>query len=158
MVCLAFTTTVQSLMAFGGRMNWSQYFQRYIETLPIAGSNWCHCCFGRAVEDEGHFIVKTKTNGQREESVMCRSVVIASGSQQTPKIPAIRSRYQMTLFNCIQPTTVTRRHYRLVRSSIVGSGQSGCQIAEDLLAPVGLCTCARVKSDVLLAAIEDETY
>jgi putative flavoprotein involved in K+ transport len=94
-------------------------------------------------EDEEHFIVKTKTNGQREESVTSRSVVIASGILQTPKFPATRSRI---------PPPITQLHTADYRSAaalppgaivIVGSGQSGCQIAEDLLSAgrtVYLCT------------------
>jgi putative flavoprotein involved in K+ transport len=75
--------------------------------------------------------------------VLSRSVVIASGSQQTPKIPSIRSQI---------PDNITQLHTANYRNApalppgavvIVGSGQSGCQIAEDLLAAgrsVYLCT------------------
>jgi len=95
-------------------------------------------------EDEERFIVKTRIDGQQvEESVLSRSIVIASGIQQTPKYPTIRSRI---------PDNITQTHTANYRSAtvlppgaivVVGSGQSGCQIAEDLLAAgrtVYLCT------------------
>ncbi len=120
-----------------------QYFQRYIERFQLPVRTGVTVVSIEQSEDEGHFIVKTKTNGQREESVTSRSVVIASGSQQTPKIPAIRSRL---------PDDIIQLHTADYHSAaalppgaiiVVGSGQSGCQITEDLLATgrtVYLCT------------------
>jgi putative flavoprotein involved in K+ transport len=94
-------------------------------------------------EDNEHFIVKTRTTRQIEESVLSRSIVIASGIQQTPKCPSIRSR---------MPSDITQLHTADYRNAealpagaivVVGSGQSGCQIAEELLfagRTVYLCT------------------
>ena len=95
-------------------------------------------------EDEERFIVKTRIDGQQvEESVLSRSIVIASGIQQTPKYPTIRSRIPD---NITQPHTANYRSATVLPPGaivVVGSGQSGCQIAEDLLAAgrtVYLCT------------------
>ena len=68
------------------------YFQRYVEHFQLPVRTGVTVVSVERAEDKEHFIVKTKTNGQREESVTSRSVVIASGILQTPKFPATRSR------------------------------------------------------------------
>jgi putative flavoprotein involved in K+ transport len=119
------------------------YFQEYIEHFQLPVRTGVAVVSVEQSEDEGHFIVKTKTNGQREEITTSRSVVIASGSQRTPKFPAARSRI---------PDDIVQLHTADYRSAaelppgaivVVGSGQSGCQITEDLLSAgrtVYLCT------------------
>jgi len=119
------------------------YFQRYVESFQLPVRTGISVISVERTEDEEGFIVNTRINGQVEESVLSRSVVIASGSQQTPKIPSIRSQI---------PDNITQLHTADYRNAsalppgaivIVGSGQSGCQIAEDLLAAgrdVYLCT------------------
>jgi len=74
---------------------------------------------------------------------LCRSVIVASGIQLAPKIPAIQNKI---------PKGITQLHtadYRNPKSLppgavvVVGSAQSGCQIVEDLLnagRKVYLCT------------------
>jgi len=128
---------------FGRRDELVCYFQRYVEHFQLPVRTGVTVVSVERAEDEDHFIVKTKTNGQREESVTSRSVVIASGILQTPKFPATRSRL---------PHDIAQLHTADYRSAtalppgaiiIVGSGQSGCQIAEDLLSAgrtVYLCT------------------
>ena len=119
------------------------YFQRYIEHFQLPVGTGVTVVSVEQSEDERHFIVKTRTNGQGEESVTSRSVVIASGSQQTPKIPSIHSRLPNGI---VQLHTAGSRNASALPPGaivIVGSGQSGCQIAEDLLAAgrdVYLCT------------------
>jgi putative flavoprotein involved in K+ transport len=92
--------------------------------------------------EEG-FVVKIKADGQAEESVTSRSIVIASGILQAPKVPAVRDRL---------PPSITQLHTADYRNAaalppgavlVVGSGQSGVQIAENLLSAgrtVYLCT------------------
>lgn len=120
-----------------------RYFQSYIELFQLPVRTGVTVVSVEQSEDQGHFIVKTRTNGQREESVTSRSVVIASGSQRTPKYPATRARL---------PDDIAQLHTADYRSAavlppgavvVVGSGQSGCQITEDLLSAgrtVYLCT------------------
>ena len=93
--------------------------------------------------DDERFVVTTKDDRRGPRSITSRTVVIASGTQRTPKFPSIRSRI---------PGSVAQLHtadYRNAASLppgavvVVGSGQSGCQIAEDLQAAgrtVYLCT------------------
>jgi putative flavoprotein involved in K+ transport len=77
---------------FGRADELVHYFQRYIEHFQLPVRTGVAVVSVEQSEDQEHFIVKIKTNGQRVEVITCRSVVIASGSQQTPKFPAIRSR------------------------------------------------------------------
>jgi putative flavoprotein involved in K+ transport len=119
------------------------YFQRYVEHFQLPVRTGVAVVSIERAEGEEHFIVKTKTEGQTEETVLSRSIVIASGIQQTPKYPSTYSRI---------PRHITQLHTADYRSAsalppgaivIVGSGQSGCQIAEDLLSAgrtVYLCT------------------
>jgi putative flavoprotein involved in K+ transport len=75
--------------------------------------------------------------------VLCRCVVLASGIQRVPKIPAVSSGLARVV------TQLHAADYRKAAALppgavvVVGSGQSGCQIAEDLLSAgrtVYLCT------------------
>ena len=89
------------------------------------------------------FVVKTRTDDGHEESVLSRSVVIASGIQRVPRIPALHAKL---------PSDISQYHTADYRNPqglppgavvVVGSGQSGCQITEDLLGAgrtVYLCT------------------
>ncbi len=120
-----------------------RYFQRYVEHFQLPVRIGVTVISVERTEDEKSFIVKTRTDGQVEESVLSRSIVIASGIQQTPKSPPFRSRI---------PDNISQLHTADYRSAtvlppgaivVVGSGQSGCQIAEDLLSAgriVYLCT------------------
>ena len=119
------------------------YFNRYVERwkLPV-GTGVTVELIGRADGTE-YFVVKACADGQPLESVLSRSVVIASGMQQTPKIPPVRS---------AMPGYITQLHAAAYRNAaalppgavvVVGSAQSGVQITEDLLAAgrkVYLCT------------------
>jgi putative flavoprotein involved in K+ transport len=120
-----------------------RYFQRYVEHFQLPVRTGMTVVSVERVEDQERFIVKTRTDRWIEESVFSRSIVIASGIQQTPKYPQIPSR---------MPTNIVQLHTADYRSAtvlppgaivVVGSGQSGCQIAEDLLSAgrtVYLCT------------------
>lgn len=119
------------------------YFHRYVERFQLPVRTGVTVVSVEQSEDEGHFVVRTQTNGPREESAVSRSVVIACGSQRTPKFPATRPRL---------PDDVVQLHTAEYHSPatlppgavvVIGSGQSGCQIAEDLLSAgrtVYLCT------------------
>lgn len=118
------------------------YFQRYVEQFQLPVRTGVTVVSIEQAEEGEHFIVKTRTDGQ-EEAVQSRSIVIASGVQRTPKFPPTRSRI---------PNNITHLHTADYRNAtalppgavvVVGSGQSGCQIAEELLSvgrTVYLCT------------------
>ena len=119
------------------------YFQRYAEHFHLPVRTGVTVVSVERAEDEERFIVKTRVGRQVEESVVSRSIVVAAGIKQTPKTPPLHSRL---------PRDIAQLHTADYRSAaalppgaivVVGSGQSGCQIAEDLLSAgrtVYLCT------------------
>jgi len=87
-----------------------------------------------SVEGSDRFVVETLDRSGSRDSIRTGSVVVASGIMQSPKVPAISERF---------PDSIAQLHAADYRSStdlpggavvVVGSGQSGCQIAEDLVA------------------------
>ncbi len=81
----------------------------------------------------GAFRVRARTEAGREEAWTTRTLVVASGAQRVPKLPPFRDRL---------PPSVHQLHSSAYRDPaslphgavvVVGSAQSGCQIAEDLL-------------------------
>jgi putative flavoprotein involved in K+ transport len=92
---------------------------------------------------DDRFVVDTVDRDGVSESLTARNVVVASGGQATPKIPTISSRF---------PDSIVQLHAADYRSPealpegavvVIGSGQSGCQIVEDLVEAgrtVYLCT------------------
>lgn len=128
---------------FGRPAELVQYFQRFVEHFALPVRTGVSVVSVEQPAGAQHFVVKTNTGGQSEESVTSHSVVIASGILQTPKFPAAHSRL---------PQDIAQLHAAGYRSAgalppgsvvVVGSAQSGCQIAEDLLSAgrtVYLCT------------------
>ena len=120
-----------------------RHFQQYATHFKLPVQTDVTVVSVRRIEDQEHFIVDITADGQPQEPKISRSLVIASGVQQKPRLPALSSRL---------PRGVIQLHTSSYRSPeflppgpvvIVGSGQSGCQIAEDLLATgrtVYLCT------------------
>ncbi len=118
-------------------------FQEYAAHFQLPVRTGVTVVAVRRAEDQETFVVDTLADGRPQEPVMSRSVVVASGVQQKPRLPTLGSRL---------PPDVTQLHTATYRNPealppggvvIVGSGQSGCQIAEDLLAAgrrVYLCT------------------
>ena len=87
-----------------------------------------------AAEGSPGFTVGTVDREGQRRRLRTRSVVVAAGMMQSPKIPAIAAGV---------PSSVTQLHASEYRSAgtlddgavvVIGSGQSGCQIAEDLAA------------------------
>jgi putative flavoprotein involved in K+ transport len=128
---------------FGRRDELVDYFQRYVEHFQLPVRTGLSVVSVERAEDEERFIVKTRSAGQAEESVLSRSIVIAAGIQHTPKFPPTRSRISNDITQL--HTADYRRAAALPPGAVVvvGSGQSGCQIAEDLMSvgrTVYLCT------------------
>jgi putative flavoprotein involved in K+ transport len=119
------------------------YFQRYVEHFALPVKTGVTVVSVEQCERHGPFIVRTTTDGHEDEPVLSRSVVVAAGSQRKPRFPAIRSRLPG---NIAQLHTGDYRNAAALANGavvVVGSGQSGCQIAEDLLSAgrtVYLCT------------------
>lgn len=128
---------------FWSRDDLVDYFQRYAEYFQLPVRTGATVVSVARADDGESFAVTTITDGRPKETVLSRSVVVAAGNQHTPKLPQARSRV---------PEDVLQLHTVGYRSAaelppgavvVVGSGQSGCQITEDLLAAgrtVYLCT------------------
>ena len=109
------------------------YFQHYVDHFQLPVRTGVTVISAERAEDPDVFIVKTRMNDQAEESVSSRSVVVASGIQRIPKFPAIRSKLPHDI---IQLHTADYRNPESLSPGavvVVGGGQSGCQITEDLL-------------------------
>jgi len=119
------------------------YFQDYVEHFHLPIRTGVKVILLDQAEDKSHFIVRIREDGQPDESVTCRSVIIAAGIQLVPKIPAFKNKIPE---NIIQLHTSNYRNPEALPPGailVVGSAQSGCQIVEDLLSAgrvVYLCT------------------
>ena len=119
------------------------YFHKFVDQfkLPVQ-TGVTVTSVDRAEGGEG-FEIKMQKEGQVEVTVKSRSVVVATGIQRAPKIPAFRSKLPRDINQLY--TADYRNPQGLPPGAVVvvGSGQSGCQIVEDLLAAgrtVYLCT------------------
>jgi len=120
-----------------------RYFQEYADNFKLPVHRGVEVVSVDRDNDHASFNVRTRASDQSEESVKSRSVVVASGIQRVPKIPTL---------NLKVPSDITPLHTADYHNPddlpagavvVVGSGQSGCQITEDLLASgrtVYLCT------------------
>lgn len=111
---------------FERRDEWVARLERYANDHALPLRRWTEVT---AVEqDEGGFVVETQ-----RERLNARNVIVAAGSLTTPKLPAAAR----TLDPRIERITAGgyRNPAQLPPGAIlvVGSGQSGVQIAEDLL-------------------------
>ena len=119
------------------------YFQRYAAHFHLPVQTGVTVLSVEREEDGEGFLVKTRGQDQAEASVASRSVVIAAGIQRIPKFPSVRSKLPDDI---IQLHTAEYRNPQSLPPGavvVVGSGQSGCQITEDLLSAGGtvyLCT------------------
>lgn len=128
---------------FWGAKELTNYFQKYANHFQLPVRTGTTVLSAIREEENDYFIIKTKNNDQSEELFLSRSVVVASGILQTPKLPKTYSKV---------PSTITSIHSAEYRNPsalpsgaivIVGCGQTGCQIAEDLISEgrtVYICT------------------
>jgi putative flavoprotein involved in K+ transport len=119
------------------------YFQEYIDKFQLPVKTGSTVMSVERSHGNAHFVIRIKDKEQFEETVLSRSVVVASGIQRVPKYPSI---------NFDIPAGITSLHSADYRNAvdlpsgavvIIGCGQTGCQIAEDLLnagKTVYLCT------------------
>jgi putative flavoprotein involved in K+ transport len=120
-----------------------RYFQRYVREFDLPVRTGVSVISVERSAEHGRFIANVAIDGREPECITGRSIVIASGTQNTPRIPPIRSRVPSEL---LQLHTATYRNPAALPPGavvVVGSGQSGCQIAEELLEAgrtVYLCT------------------
>ena len=117
------------------------YFEHYVARfeLPVMEEV---TVIGVDANGDG-FRVTYEDAAGKVDTVTAANVVVASGAMQAPKIPGIRERFPQPLLQ------LHASEYRSPDSLppgavvVVGSGQSGCQISEDLIhagRDVYLCT------------------
>ena len=109
------------------------YFQSYVERFQLPVQTGVEVLFVEQDEEENVFVITTRASGMSNASVLSRSIVVASGVQNSPK-------YSST--HALLPPGITQMHASSYRNPqglpegavvVIGSGQSGCQIAEELL-------------------------
>ncbi|NKB70014.1 MAG: SidA/IucD/PvdA family monooxygenase [Candidatus Latescibacteria bacterium] len=109
-----------------------EFFERYVDRfqLPVRSRS---TVTRMETDSEGRFVLDLET-GTGPRRIEARHVVIATGPQRMPKIPDLSANI---------PSEIHQLHAAEYRNAdalpagsvlVVGSGQSGCQIAEDLLA------------------------
>lgn len=130
--------------AFIGRDAYIARLQDYADDHRIPVQTGIDVTAVSARSNDGTFVVSTDDGGGTS-AIEARSVIVASGIQRVPSVPAIGQAL---------PAGVRQIHAADYRRPaglptgavlVVGSAQSGVQIAEDLLAagrPVYLCTSA----------------
>ena len=109
-------------------------FERYAEerSLPVTT--------GVAVTAVGHedasgtFIVRATPSGGGAVSWRSRSVVVAAGMQRAPRLPGFGRELPPGMAQLHSSQYLAAEFLPPGAVVVVGSGQSGCQIAEDLLA------------------------
>lgn len=110
------------------------YFRAYIDYFNLPVHTGVNVTVVEPAEaDHQRFCVRIESGEHPEQSVLSRVVVVASGSQHTPKLPAFHTNLAEEIaqlhsadYRCpskLPPGAVV----------VVGSGQSGSQIAEELL-------------------------
>lgn len=107
-------------------------FEKYAERFRLPTRTGVTVTGVGIADGEGRYLVVGETNDGEEVSYEAHSVVIASGILQSPRIPALSSKI---------PDDVVQLHTGSYRSPdglpdgavlVVGGGQSGAQIVEDL--------------------------
>lgn len=113
--------------AFAHRDDLVEFFERYVavNAVPVRGQT---AVTSVEQSDGGGFRVDTET-----DHIEARNVVVCSGSMSTARIPAMADHIDGNI------ATLTAATYKNAEALpdgavvVVGSGQSGCQIVEDLL-------------------------
>ncbi|MCH7663646.1 MAG: NAD(P)-binding domain-containing protein, partial [Chloroflexi bacterium] len=107
------------------------YLQHYVDRFALPVQTGITVT---SVDQDGkNFLVRTENGSGESTETTARNVVVASGIMQRPKIPALS---QAVPEDILQLHTGTYHNPDALPDGavvIVGGGQSGCQIAEDLV-------------------------
>jgi putative flavoprotein involved in K+ transport len=128
---------------FWGVNELTAYFRRYIDHFNLPVRAGVAALSIEPGSGSSRFWVRAQADGQPEETIGAHSVVVAAGGQRKPKIPSLSAHLPDRIFQL--HTADYRNPQALPKGAvvIVGCGQSGVQIAEELLAAgrkVFLCT------------------
>jgi putative flavoprotein involved in K+ transport len=113
--------------AFANREELVSYLERYVERFHLPVRQHTPVTRLTALQP-GHYHVHTPTG-----TILARAVVLASGSMSRPRLPEMATDLPSDIVSI--PAASYRRAQDLPDGAVlvVGSGQSGCQIAEDLI-------------------------
>jgi len=110
-----------------------RYFERYVDHWHLPVQTGVTIVSVEQAKGEERFVLRMRSSDGVEESVSSRAVVVASGMLHTPRFPPVRSRMPGDI---VQLHTADYRNPAQLPPGavlIAGSGQSGVQIAEELL-------------------------
>ena len=119
------------------------YFRNYVREFHLPVKTNTRVLSVERSENSNDFVIKIKNRQQSEEVVKSRSLVVASGLLQKPKFPPVRSKISRAVLSLHSADYKNPEELPSGAVVVVGSGQTGCQIAEDLLSAgrkVYLCT------------------
>jgi putative flavoprotein involved in K+ transport len=119
------------------------YFQCYVDHFQLPVQTGVEVVSIEQDKNQAAFIIQTRIGGELDEAILSRSVVIASGVQHQRKYPALHARLPPDVAQLHTSSYRNPQHLPAGAVVVVGSGQSGCQIAEELLLAgrkVYLCT------------------
>jgi len=108
-------------------------FEEYVERFHLPVHTGVAVTGVSPAHDHGRYLVTGETSDGQTVSYVADSVVVASGILQSPRTPAISSKIPG---NIVQLHTGTYRSPGLLPAGavvVIGGGQSGGQIVEDLL-------------------------
>lgn len=114
--------------AFAARDQVVSFFERYARSFDLPVRQ--HTAVTRLERlASGRYALQTE-----RETLHARAVVLASGAMSRPKVPSMAGRLSQELVSLSAGTYKNAEALPEGAVVVVGSGQSGCQIAEDLLA------------------------
>ena len=114
--------------AFSNRDQLISYFERYKYTFNLPVWQQTTVCALEKLPN-GLYMLQTES-----DVFYARAVVLATGSMSRPKIPSMACTLSGKIANLSAGTYKNAEELPDGAVVVVGSGQSGCQIAEDLLA------------------------
>ena len=118
---------------FMTHMELAESFEEYVDRFDLPVRTGVTVTSVGPSHDHGRYLVTGETSDGETVSYLADSVVVASGILQSPRIPSISSKIPG---NVVQLHTGTYRSPDLLPAGavvVVGGGQSGGQIVEDLL-------------------------
>jgi putative flavoprotein involved in K+ transport len=119
---------------FASPVEFAGFMRRYVDRFGLPVQTGVQVVSVGPAEPADQFVVRTVRTELPRDAVHARAIVVASGFQCRPVIPAIGDRIPGDI--CQLHAASYRRAVALPPGAVViaGSGQTGCQIAEDLLA------------------------
>ncbi len=117
------------------------YFEHYVDKFELPLKAGVTVTAVNATGDGFH--VTYEDAAGTVDTVAATNIVVASGMMQAPKIPGIRERFPESLLQLHASDYRSPENLPPGAVVVIGAGQSGCQIAEDLVhagRDVYLCT------------------